>query len=199
MSGPSPRTLSVSGADLINCSLSLTERFGPVTWRALRDAGLNPTDIDELLLVGGASRMHLVHQFIERMFGKAPRINIDPDTVVARGAAVQGGLIAGNTAVDEIVATDVIPHTLGCNVSKELGSEVRSGYFMPIIHRNTTIPTSRVEQLSTTQDGQTSMAIEIYQGEVAPRLRQPTPRETRNRRSAPTVARGRVRNGPLHL
>lgn len=133
--------------------------------RALSDAGLKPADLNEVLLVGGATRMPAVVQRLVERFGKEPQHRLNPDEVVALGAAVQAGLIARDQSVDELVVTDIAPFTLGTEICKEFGVEFRPGYFMPIIHRNTTIPVSRVKQVCTLHPNQTRIEIQVYQGE----------------------------------
>ena len=133
--------------------------------RALGDAGLKPSDVDEVLLVGGATRMPQFIQRVGELFGKPPQCRLNPDEVVALGAAVQAGLIGRNAAVEEMVVTDVAPFTLGVAISREFGTGRRDGYFLPIIHRNTTIPISRVERVNTVSPNQTSVSVQIFQGE----------------------------------
>jgi molecular chaperone HscC len=133
--------------------------------RVLGDAKLRRDEVHDILLVGGATRMS---QFVERMtelMGKPPQGRLNPDEVVAMGAAVQAGLIAQDESVEELVVTDVAPFTLGIEITKHFGSEYREGYFLPVIHRNTTIPASRVERVSTLQPHQTSINVRIFQGE----------------------------------
>ena len=127
----------------------LLERIaGPVS-KSLRDADCQPADVDEVILVGGATRMPVVREFLRERFQVEPLVKFNPDEVVCLGAAVQAALIADNRAVDDMVMTDVCPHTLGVDTAKELGSQIKSGYFTPIIHRNTTIPTSKEQVFST--------------------------------------------------
>jgi molecular chaperone HscC len=133
--------------------------------RVLGDANLKRADIDEVILVGGATRMPGVIDQVTTMFGKRPHCRINPDEVVALGAAVQAGLFARHAGVEDLVVTDVAPFTLGMEISKRLGIDLRSGYFMPIIHRNTTIPVSRVERVSTLKPNQTEVTVKVYQGE----------------------------------
>lgn len=133
--------------------------------RALGDAGLKRDDIDEVILVGGATRMPAVVDLVTHLFGKPPHRRLNPDEVVALGAAVQAGLIGRQASVDDLVVTDVCPFTLGVEVVKEFGTEIRQGYFLPIINRNTTIPVSRVERLFTVKPNQTEIRCKIFQGE----------------------------------
>jgi len=133
--------------------------------RVLGDAGLKRTDLDEVILVGGATRMPAVVEQVTQLFGKPPHRRLNPDEVVALGAAVQAGLIARQESVKDLVVTDVSPFTLGINISKQFGMERRTGYFLPLINRNTTIPVSRVERVSTVDPNQTEVVVQIYQGE----------------------------------
>jgi molecular chaperone HscC len=133
--------------------------------RVLGDAGLKRGDIDEVILVGGATRMPAVIDQVTRLFGKRPQCRLNPDEVVALGAAVQAGLFARNKNVEDLVVTDVAPFTLGFETTKTLGMEQRDGYFTPVIDRNTAIPVSRVKRVGTVAPNQTEMIIKVYQGE----------------------------------
>ena len=133
--------------------------------KALGDAGLKRSEIDEVILVGGATRMPTVIERIVEIFGKEPLRRINPDEVVALGAAVQAGLIDQNDHVEDMVVTDVAPFTLGVETTREMAGEYRSGYFMPIINRNTTIPVSRAQTVQTLHPNQTEVKVAIYQGE----------------------------------
>ena len=133
--------------------------------RALGDAKVKREDIDELILVGGATRMPCVIQRARELFGREPTCRLNPDEVVALGAAVQGGLFTREASVEDLVVTDVAPFTLGIAISREIGGERHDGYFMPIINRNTAIPTSRVSRVSTVNANQTSVTVRVFQGE----------------------------------
>lgn len=133
--------------------------------RALGDASLRPSDIDEVILVGGATRMPMFVGHVTELFGKEPRCRLNPDEVVALGAAVQAGLIARDQNLEDLVVTDVSPFTLGIETTREIGHERRNGFFLPIINRNTTIPCSRVERVNTVYPNQTKVSVKIYQGE----------------------------------
>ena len=133
--------------------------------RVLGDAKLARDQIDEVILVGGATRMPLVVKRVTELLGKEPRRRLNPDEVVALGAAVQAGLVGKAEAVEELVVTDVAPFTLGIAISKQLGGDLRDGYFDPVIDRNTTIPVSRVKRYSTVHPNQTALVIRVYQGE----------------------------------
>ncbi len=157
---------TVDEARFESISAALLKRLAGPTERALRDAKFMPDELDEVLLVGGATRMPVVQSLVARMFGRLPARHLDPDQTVAMGAAVQAGLKARDSALDEVVMTDVCPYTLGVEVAQAIARDTyRDGWFLPVIERNTTIPASRVEQLSTLANNQTEMKVDIYQGE----------------------------------
>lgn len=133
--------------------------------RVMGDAKLTRDQLDEVILVGGATRMPLVVQRVTELLGKDPRRRLNPDEVVALGAAVQAGLVGKAAAVEDLVVTDVAPFTLGVAISKQFGSDLRDGYFDPVIDRNTTIPVSRMKRYSTLFPNQTTIEIRIFQGE----------------------------------
>ena len=133
--------------------------------RVLGDAGLKRENVHEVILVGGATRMPMVIERVTQLMGKPPQCRLNPDEVVALGAAVQGGLIGMDASVEDLVVTDVSPFTLGVAISKQFGQERRDGYFLPIIQRNCTIPISRVERVGTVEPNQTTVQVKIYQGE----------------------------------
>jgi len=130
--------------------------------QALRDARLSPRDLDSLVLVGGATRMPAVQQMVATLFGRLPYRHLDPDTIVALGAASQAACKARDAAIEELILTDVCPYTLG--ISSARGEDVR-GAFSPIIERNTVIPTSKVQRFHSTHEAQKMIRIEVYQGE----------------------------------
>jgi len=134
--------------------------------RTLNDADISPSEIDEVVLVGGATRMPMFRSLISKMFRRVPSGNINPDLVVAMGVAIQAGLKEKNSDLDDIVLTDVCPYTLGVEViNQEDNNGKQGGLFMPIIDRNSTIPTSIVKSLCTASDNQTTLNISIFQGE----------------------------------
>ncbi|MFI2810513.1 MULTISPECIES: Hsp70 family protein [Microbulbifer] len=132
--------------------------------RAMRDANLPPQKIDEVVLVGGSTRMAQFRSLVGRMFGRLPSCHLDPDTVVAMGAAIQAGLKSRSAALEDIVLTDVCPYTLGTGVLNE-DSPDQGDYFMPIIDRNTVVPTSVVRRVWTAHDNQAQVNVKVYQGE----------------------------------
>ncbi|WP_444938655.1 Hsp70 family protein [Microbulbifer sp. JMSA002] len=132
--------------------------------RAMRDADLPPAKIDEVVLVGGSTRLALFRSMVGRMFGRLPSCHLDPDTVVAMGAAIQAGLKEKNSALDDIVLTDVCPYTLGTGIVNEDSPQL-GNYFLPIIERNTVVPVSIVRSVCTARDDQDEVCIDIYQGE----------------------------------
>jgi molecular chaperone HscC len=144
----------------------LVHRMRQPLERAMRDARLQPAQLDEIVLVGGASRMPLVARLVSRMFGRLPLRHVNPDQAIALGACVAAGLKARDHRLDEIILTDVCPYTLGVKVSRrdDKGQE-QQGFFAPIIHRNSTVPVSREEGFQPMRDNQTVLTLEVYQGE----------------------------------
>lgn len=143
----------------------LLERLlGPIH-KAMRDGGRQPNSIDEIIFVGGATRMNCIHEFISQKLDAQPLMTFNPDEVVALGAAVQAALLAEDRAVDDMVMTDVCPHTLGVEITKQFGTQRSFGYFEPIIHRNTTIPVSRESTFYTIEPNQFTVKLRVFQGE----------------------------------
>ncbi|MGI6185273.1 MAG: Hsp70 family protein, partial [Brevibacillus sp.] len=136
-------------------SAHLVERTMGPTRQALQDAGLSPSDIDRVILVGGSTRIPAVQEAIKKFIGKEPHKGVNPDEVVALGAAVQAGVLTGD--VKDVVLLDVTPLSLGI--------ETLGGVFTKLIERNTTIPTSKSQIFSTAADNQTSVEIHVLQGE----------------------------------
>ena len=133
--------------------------------RALNDAGFGPEKIDRVILVGGATRMQAVRAYAGRKLRQFPVMGLDPDHVVALGAAVQAALVANDAALGDMVMTDVAAFTLGVEAAHRVGIDFREGYFAPIIERNTIVPVSREQTFSTVQLGQQRLRFGIYQGE----------------------------------
>lgn len=134
--------------------------------RAISDASLRADDLHRIITVGGATRMHAVRQLVTRLFKRFPEYLIDPDHVVALGAAVQAGLAARHKALDDVVMTDVCPFTLGFETAIGVGEgKFEHGHFSPMIERNTVVPVSRSDIISPLHPNQTEIALRIYQGE----------------------------------
>ena len=148
-----------------NCQLLLAQLRRPIE-RSLKDANIKLAEISEVVLVGGATKMSIVRKFVTKLFGRFPNVSLNPDEVVALGAAIQGAMKERNEAIREIVMTDVCPFTLGTDVvvGRE-GGYMEAGHFFPIIERNTVIPVSRTERLYTASDMQRCIRVEILQGE----------------------------------
>lgn len=135
--------------------------------RAISDAGLNAADLDRIILVGGATRMPSVRTLITKLFKRFPEHNIDPDHVIAMGAAVQAGLAERHEALEDMVMTDVAPFTLGYESSVEIRKgQYEDGHFSPLIERNTVVPVSRSHTVYPLHKGQTQILLPIYQGEA---------------------------------
>jgi molecular chaperone HscC len=147
------------------CAFILNKLRAPVV-RALSDASLKLGDIDTVVLVGGATKLPIIRNFVSKLFGRLPASHISPDEVVALGAAVHAAMKQRNQAIKELVLTDVCPFTLGTSVSVPTAKGVyQSGVYCPIIERNTVIPASRVSRVYTVCDNQQSVRVEILQGE----------------------------------
>jgi molecular chaperone HscC len=144
----------------------LLARLREPVLRALRDGRINAEMLNEIVLVGGATRMPVVRKAVTRMFGRFPATNVNPDEAVVIGAAIQSGLKARDAALKEVVLTDVCPYSLGVDSSARTGSGIISGLFSPIIERNTVVPASRVSVFSTLSDNQTKVVFNVYQGEA---------------------------------
>jgi molecular chaperone HscC len=147
------------------CAPLLARLRAPVE-RSLRDAGMRSEELDNVVLAGGATRMPAVRRMVEAMFGRAPACGINPDEVVALGAAVQAGLRANDAALDDVVMTDVSPYSLGLKVSVRMDETAYShGHFDSIIERNSVVPISRVKNYAPVADGQRQLDLHVYQGE----------------------------------
>lgn len=153
--GPKHLDMDLTRAKFEELSADLVEKTMGPTRQALKDAGLEPSDIDEVILVGGSTRIPAVQEAVKKIIGKEPHKGINPDEVVAMGAAIQGGVMACD--VNDIVQLDVTPLSLGI--------ETLGGVFTKLIDRNTTIPTEKSKIFSTAADNQTSVDIHVLQGE----------------------------------
>ncbi|MGQ9614511.1 MAG: molecular chaperone DnaK [Chloroflexus sp.] len=154
-SGPKHLAMKLTRAKFEQLTAYLTERLREPVLRALKDAGLQPSQIDEVVLVGGSTRMPVVQELVRKMLGKEPNKSVNPDEVVAVGAAIQAGVLGGE--VKDVLLLDVTPLSLGV--------ETLGGVMTKLIERNTTIPTRKTEIFSTAADGQTAVDIHILQGE----------------------------------
>lgn len=156
-SGPKHLNLTLTRAKLEQITDDLVQRSLEPCRQALSDAEIQPSAIDEVILVGGQTRMPKVQEAVQELFGKEPHKGVNPDEVVAVGAAIQGGVLAGDEEVKDILLLDVTPLSLGI--------ETLGGMFTRLIEKNTTIPTKKSEKFTTAEDSQTAVDVHVLQGE----------------------------------
>ena len=154
-SGPKHLQMTVTQAKFEELVDDLVTRCRKPVEQALSDAGLSPSDIDEVVLVGGSTRVPKVREMVQAIFGKAPHQGVNPDEVVALGAAIQGSVLAGDRT--DVLLLDVTPLTLGI--------ETEGGVLTPIVERNTTIPVEKKQVFSTAADNQPAVTVKVFQGE----------------------------------
>ncbi|NND60924.1 MAG: molecular chaperone HscC, partial [Gammaproteobacteria bacterium] len=162
--GGQQRTWSLTEETFKEATAKLLLRLRAPMERALRDADMVRSNIDEVVLVGGATRMQMFQSLVARTFGIFPRTDVDPDLTIARGTAVMAGLLAKNQALNEVVLTDVCPFSLGIATQGDRPQQTGLS-FAPILERNTVVPASRVEAFHTVSDNQKEILVQVYQGE----------------------------------
>ena len=144
----------------------MVERIRTPLERALRDANLRPEELDEVVLVGGATRMPLVARTVTKMLGRLPLRHVNPDQAIALGAVVASGMKARNAKLEEVILTDVCPYTLGTDlIRRDEKGTAHLGYFAPIIQRNSTVPVSRELEVWPAYDEQYELHVGVFQGE----------------------------------
>lgn len=156
----------IAAADFERQCEALLNRLSRPIQQALRDARLRTGQLDEVVLVGGATRMPMIRKLVTKLFGRFPVVDINPDEAVAQGAAIQAALKARNSALNDVVMTDVCPYSMGVEIARQVGEQqFEQGLYAPILERNSHIPISREERFNTLQDDQTMINLRVFQGE----------------------------------
>ena len=186
-SGPKHLVMKLTRSKFEQLVEPILKRLMPPVEQAIKDAGLEPKDIEEIVLVGGSTRIPKVQEMVKDFFGKEPNKSVNPDEVVALGAAVQAGVLGGEKT--DILLLDVTPLTLGI--------ETLGGVMTPMIQTNTTIPTRKSEIFSTASDNQTSVEVHVLQGERPMAARQQDARQVPPRRHSARTARRSAGRGDI--
>lgn len=156
----------IAAADFERHCEALLNRLSRPIQQALRDARLRTGQLDEVVLVGGATRMPMIRKLVTKLFGRFPVVDINPDEAIAQGAAIQAALKARNSALNDVVMTDVCPYSMGVEIARQVGEQqFEQGLYAPILERNSHIPISREERFNTLQDNQTQINLRVFQGE----------------------------------
>ncbi len=160
------REFSLTRAEFEERCKPLLERVQRTLERAMKDARLGPAAVNQVILVGGSTRMPVIRNLVGRLFGQLPLSHLNPDEIMGMGAAVQAAMRDNDSALADFVLTDVCPYTLGIEIAVESGpSSYEQGHFLPIIERNSPVPVSRVETIRPVSRTQRQVLCKIYQGE----------------------------------
>jgi molecular chaperone HscC len=155
----------ISAADFERHCEALLNRLARPIQQALRDARLRSNELDQIVLVGGATRMPVVRKLVTKLFGRFPVVDINPDEAIAVGAAIQAALKGRDAALNDVVMTDVCPYSMGVEVAREVDDRLEGGLYAPILERNSHIPISREERFETLRDNQPGINLRVFQGE----------------------------------
>lgn len=164
--GGEEKSTTIHNAEYEAACQPLLSRIRKPIEKSLRDANIKIAEIDEIVLVGGATKSPIVKRFVSKLFNKFPNFTVDPDEAVAVGVAMEVAIKERNESLKEVIMTDVCPYTLGTSiVVRKENDRYEGGHYLPIIERNTVIPCSRTERLYTVNDNQTNIYVDILQGE----------------------------------
>lgn len=166
MTGKKEHSITLSNEKFESICYDLLAQIRQPLQRVLHDSALSLDEIDEIVLVGGSTKMHIIRSYVAKLFGRLPLCHLNPEEVVALGTGIYAAMKERNEALVETVVTDVCPYTLGTEVVKRKESGgFEAGHFFPVIERNTIVPYSKVERFYTVYDNQTQITVGIYQGE----------------------------------